>query len=40
MKTKEPNKFEKMAKNLISGPILARLTQIWSLKIFCRFYLY
>ena len=26
--------FEKMAKNLISGPILARLPQIWPSQIF------
>ena len=30
-----------MAKNLISGPILARLAQIWAPQIFFRgFYLY
>ena len=37
-KTKEPH-LTKWQKNLILGPILAQLAQVWVWKFFCRFYL-
>ena len=39
-KENQLTKLEKMAKNLVSRPILAPWAKIWIQKLFCGFYLY